>query len=307
VRPAVVAALPSAPGVYRFLDERERVIYVGRATDLRRRVGSYWGDLGDRRHLRRMVPQVAHVQAVECASVHEAAWLERNLLERARPRWNRVRGGLEVPTYLRLTVRAEEVELTVLHAAQPATGDEVFGPYLGGGRSRLAVSGLDRALSLSYAGARRGGFDRDMARLRGVVDGDLASRAGRAVGALKGEPTALSGVREALVEHRTVAARSLAFELAARIDEELDALAWVTSEQRVRVDGAGDADVHGWAGGVLVGFEVRAGRLSRWRQRSETASRARQLVELTPRQWQGFAGAAAELAARLTGVERAAT
>ena len=40
----VVNTLPAAPGVYRFVDERGRALYVGRAVDLRRRVASYWGD-----------------------------------------------------------------------------------------------------------------------------------------------------------------------------------------------------------------------------------------------------------------------
>ena len=44
------ARLPPAPGVYRFRDQAGRVLYVGRAVSLRRRVLSYWGDLGDRRH-----------------------------------------------------------------------------------------------------------------------------------------------------------------------------------------------------------------------------------------------------------------
>src|SRR5579875_2049517 len=85
LRPAAVRRLPSGPGVYRFRDSRDRVLYVGRATALRQRVGSYWSDLRDRRHLRRMVAAVARIEAVACASVHEAAWLERNLLEAAMP------------------------------------------------------------------------------------------------------------------------------------------------------------------------------------------------------------------------------
>jgi excinuclease UvrABC nuclease subunit len=45
----VVARLPSEPGVYRFRDAGGRVLYVGRATALRSRVGSYWSDLRGRR------------------------------------------------------------------------------------------------------------------------------------------------------------------------------------------------------------------------------------------------------------------
>ncbi|MCW2577958.1 MAG: Excinuclease subunit domain protein, partial [Modestobacter sp.] len=86
-RPDAVAALPAAPGVYRFRDDGGRVLYVGRAGELRRRVSSYWGDLRDRRHLRRMMLRVARIEALVCDSAHEAVWAERNLLERSLPPW----------------------------------------------------------------------------------------------------------------------------------------------------------------------------------------------------------------------------
>lgn len=91
-----IARLPAAAGVYRFRGDDGTVLYIGRATTLRSRVASYWSDLREREHLTAMVAAVARVEAVACASVHEAAWLERNLLEARKPRWNRTAGGQEV-------------------------------------------------------------------------------------------------------------------------------------------------------------------------------------------------------------------
>jgi excinuclease ABC subunit C len=136
-----VRQLPSAPGVYRFRDGRGRVLYVGRATELRGRVASYWSDLRDRPHLARMVAAVARVEAVVCDSVHEAAWLERNLLEESLPRWNRTPGGQEVPVYLVLDDGPAKPGLKVTHLPVPG---RIFGPYLGGLRARLALSALHR-------------------------------------------------------------------------------------------------------------------------------------------------------------------
>lgn len=311
-RPAAVAALPAAPGVYRFRDAQGRVVYLGRASDLRSRVGSYWGDLRDRPHLRRMVPQAVAVEAVACASVHEAAWLERNLLERSKPRWNRVRGGLEVPTWIALVERAGTAELRVLHSPDEAPGTRVYGPYLGGGQSRLAAGGLDRVLALSYAGARRGGFDQDMARVRGVADGDLPGRVARAAAVLARDPDAVAWALDALTRRRHEAAAACAFEVAARVQAELEAVAWVTAEQRVigPSDARPAADpsgrpgprvvhLHGYAGGLLVSFEVRDGRLDRWEQAAAGEDRAAPRVAATPEPWRTFAHEAAELAARL--------
>jgi excinuclease ABC subunit C len=137
--PAAVASLPRAPGVYRFRDRHARVLYIGRAVNLRRRVASYWGHLGSRGHLAPMVARIARVQALVCDSEHEAAWLERNLLEHRLPRWNRTAGGQEVPVYMRLDLRPRSAGLKVVHATGASPGVRYFGPYLGGLKVRLAA------------------------------------------------------------------------------------------------------------------------------------------------------------------------
>jgi hypothetical protein len=73
------------PGVYRFRDARGGVLYIGRATALRHRVASYWSDLRERGYPAPMVARVTRIEAVTCDSPHEAAWLERNLLEASLP------------------------------------------------------------------------------------------------------------------------------------------------------------------------------------------------------------------------------
>jgi excinuclease ABC subunit C len=290
----VVAALPNGPGVYRFRSDT-RVLYIGRAVDLRRRVASYWGDLRDRPHLRRMVPAIERVEAVSCDSEHEAAWLERNLLERAKPRWNRTAGGQEVPVQIRLDARAGRLDVVHDH---DATGGRLFGPYLGGLRVRTAVGGLRRVIPLAYAGERLGGFDRDMARVRGVV-ATRASMVDTAVAVLERDPAAGAQVRAELAARRDTAAAALAFELAARIQAELEALDWVLAEQKVTRPTGGDGEVHGWSGGLLVTFEIRAGRVRTWRQRRCGEVEARERVARTPAAWQPFAERNAALAASL--------
>ena len=82
VAPADLAKLPATPGVYLLVDARGRLLYIGRASSLRSRVRSYWSAGLDRPGLRRMVRRVRRVLAGSCVSEHEAALLERTLLER---------------------------------------------------------------------------------------------------------------------------------------------------------------------------------------------------------------------------------
>ena len=115
------AALPLTPGVYRFRDQAGRVLYIGRAVSLRRRVQSYWRDLGERAHLAPMVARIAQVEAVPCDSAHEAAWLERNLLQRRLPPWNRTPGGQEAEVWIRLSTSPRTPGLTVVRLPRLVT------------------------------------------------------------------------------------------------------------------------------------------------------------------------------------------
>jgi excinuclease ABC subunit C len=296
---AAVAGLPGAPGVYRFRDATGRALYIGRATHLRSRVASYWGDLRDRPRLRRMVVQVARIEAVVCASVHEAAWLERNLLEQAKPRWNRVRGGLEVPVCVRLDPVSG---LTVEHWPAAGSAATDFGPYLGGTRARLAVSALDRVLPLRYARTGLDGGMRDMARIRGVAVADRTGFLATITAVLNRQPEEVALLRDQLAEQRDRAAERLAFETAARIRDEIAAVEWIVAEQKVtRLAPGPDHDVAGWSDGLLVRFRVRGGRLTRWEQQPSSYAEARRLLSRTPTEWTDFATHNAELARRLLG------
>ncbi|GGM30685.1 hypothetical protein ACFFX1_46360 [Dactylosporangium sucinum] len=286
--------LPNEPGVYRFRDGRGRVLYVGRATQLRSRVGSYWSDLGDRRHLVRMVAAVAAVEALVCDSVHEAAWLERNVLEHRKPRWNRVRGGMETPVYLGLTDSSAAPGLRLSY--EP----DAFGPYLGSQRVRQALSGLHRIRPLRYTGTRLTGAERAMAEKRGVTAADRTVLAAELAATLARDPEAVGRARADLAALRDQAAATLAFEVAGQIQEELAALDWITAPQRVTSREPGDFTAAGWSDGVLLTLTVRAGRLIDWAQRPCGERAAAPHLAATPGAWAGYAQRNAELAAALT-------
>jgi excinuclease ABC subunit C len=281
--------------VYRFRDDAGRVLYVGRAVDLRRRVGSYWGDLRDRRHLTRMMPRVARIEALVCDSAHEAAWAERNLLERSMPPWNRIAGGLEVPVCIRLETSPAAPRLDVVHAPRPAPGTRHFGPYLGSRKVRAAVSGLQRVHPRPYAAGSASAAQRELARLRGAGDADVRKLSGAITAVLDRDPSAVEAARASLTARRDAAAGALAFEAAARLQDELAALDWVVAPQRVTAPPTeADEDVTGWADDVLVRFRIRGGRLRSWEQR-----RSGRPAGDTAGAWEPFLRRNAELAAVL--------
>ncbi|MEV4267377.1 GIY-YIG nuclease family protein [Kribbella sp. NPDC049584] len=290
-----VRELPTVPGVYRFRDDAGRVLYIGRARNLRRRVQSYWANLGDRPHLARMVRRIARVEGVSCDSEHEAAWLERNLLEHAKPRWNRVEGGAEVVGYIRLATGTRP-GLSFSHTVSGSLPH--FGPYLGGLRIRQAISGLHRVLPLQYTVSGDGSAE-EFGRLFGIGPEDREALARTAIAVLQRDPAAVATLREELVRRRDRASAGQRYEFAAKVQGEIEALDWIVAEQKVAWLEPRDADVYGWADGVLVRFELRAGRMCTWTQRAVARATARERVASTPELWRTFAQRNAELAARL--------
>ena len=303
---ASVAWLPAEPGVYRFRDAQGKVLYIGRAKLLRRRAASYWNDLGRRRRLAPMVARIDRVEAIVCASEHEAAWLERNLLEHQLPRWNRTRGGQEVPAYIRLDERPTAPSLRAVHAAGTDAHARYFGPYLGGDKVRLAVAALHRVLPLAYTGTGLTGAQRDMAATLGVAGADRDRLVQTLTAVFDRDDAAVASVllRPAGTPHP--AAAVVAFEFAARLNTELDAVDWITCPQRVTRPDPHDCDIAGWADGILLRFQMRAGRLCSWTQRACTQEHARRYLDSTPAGGSGPTSPTAtlELAAQLAAPTR---
>ena len=213
-RPADSRCRRPAPGsrAHRFRDQAGRVLYVGRAVSLRRRVLSYGGDLGDRAHLAPMVARIARVEAVICGSAHEAAWLERNLLRPASRRGTAPRrpggGGLDQAQRVPASPAADRRAPACL----PATSV----PYLGGQKVRDAVSGLGRVLPLGYAADGRRVPNATWPGCAAPHPGP--GRAGPGITAvLDRDQAAVASVRAELTARRDAAAAALAFEFAGRL------------------------------------------------------------------------------------------
>ena len=101
-RRSLADGLPSAPGVYAFRSESGEVLYVGKATDLRARVRSYFGN-DDRRKVTALLNESAAVDHWVCPTPIEAAVREVAMIRQHRPRFNRRSKSPEATVWLKLT------------------------------------------------------------------------------------------------------------------------------------------------------------------------------------------------------------
>ena len=85
---SLVSVLPSNPGVYQYFDENGKIIYVGKAKNLKRRVASYFNRVPENGKTRVLVKKIRDIQHIVVSSEEDALLLENNLIKKYQPRYN---------------------------------------------------------------------------------------------------------------------------------------------------------------------------------------------------------------------------
>jgi excinuclease ABC subunit C len=141
-----IAGLPDQPGVYLFKDGGGRILYVGKALSLRKRVGSYRrvGQLSAR--IAQMMRQVAEVDVVRTSSEAEALLLENELIKQHHPRYNVALR--DDKTYPMLKITREPFPRLLVTRRRLADGAQYFGPYTEAALMHQAVAFMRKVFPL---------------------------------------------------------------------------------------------------------------------------------------------------------------
>jgi len=236
---ARASELPAEPGIYRF-EAGDRVLYVGKAVDVRDRVRSYADPRGER--IRRMVDSAARIDFAVTDTETQALLLEANLIKRHQPRYNvRLKDDKSYPLVAVTDHDAPRIEVT----RDPEEGATVFGPFTDKGRVETVIKAIRRIYGLrgcsdhKYEGRDRPCLDYEMGLCSAPCTGEISiddygADVESAIRFLEGETGALA---EPLERRMGAAAETQSFERAAALRDELDAV----------------EAFHGGAGGAVVG------------------------------------------------------
>src|SRR5436190_20134430 len=142
-----VKTLPDAPGVYRMLDMKGNVLYVGKVRSLKKRVAAYAKAGGHIDRIARMIADTAEMLFVTTASETEALLLESNLIKRLKPRYNvSYRDDKSFPNIL---LREDHAFPQLLkHRGAKTTKGIYFGPFASAGAVNRTLNTLQRAFLL---------------------------------------------------------------------------------------------------------------------------------------------------------------
>ncbi len=270
------AELPKEPGVYLFKTARGKVLYVGKAQNLRSRVRSYLSPGGDGRYrVPYLVERSEDIDVLVTANVKDALLLENELIKQHKPTFNvRLRDDKQ---YLALRIDPSDPWPRLLPVRKFARdGAQYFGPYTSSQSMRDAISNLRRIFPLrscrdgtfrDYERRGRPCIEYEMKRCSGPCCG-LVTREAYAetvegtILFLKGESTRLV---EELESKMRAAAEAERFEDAARLRDRITAVERTVERQQIVSEKPIDRDVFGLArrgGEVAVqALLVREGRV----------------------------------------------
>ncbi len=242
--------LPNAPGVYRMLDAKGDVLYVGKAKSLKNRVGSYARGQAHSNRIARMIAETSSMEFVTTATETEALLLEANLIKQLKPRYNvLLRDDKSLP-YILLTADHAAPQLVKHRGARKRKGD-YYGPFASVWAVNRTINALQRAFLLrscndSYFENRtRPCLLFQIKRCSGPCTNEIspdeyASLVGEARAFLSGKSNA---VKQRITEEMQQAAEELEYERAARCRDRLAALSAIQGVQGINTQSVEEADV----------------------------------------------------------------
>lgn len=142
-----ITRAPTAPGCYIMRDARDRVVYVGKAKNLRARVRAYLNETDSRYMIQFLMRRVARIDFLVTNTEKEALLLENSLIKQYKPRYNVKLRDDKTYVSVRVNVKHEFPRVTVTRRLRK-DGSRYFGPYSSAGSARETLRHLQRVFPL---------------------------------------------------------------------------------------------------------------------------------------------------------------
>ena len=242
--------LPSSPGVYRMIDSKGDILYVGKAKNLKKRVVAYTTPERQSNRIRRMISETASMEFVTTHTEAEALLLESNLIKRYRPKYNILLRDDKSFPFILVTAGHDFPQILKHRGAQNKKGD-YFGPFASVWAVNETLAVLQRAFLLRtctdavFANRTRPCLLHQIKRCAAPCVDKVSSEGyqtlvSQAQNFLSGGSQSIQKEFAALMQE---ASDELEFEVAAQYRDRIRALTRVQARQDINMQGIGEADV----------------------------------------------------------------
>ncbi len=247
---SLVRTLDGSPGVYRMLDAEARVLYVGKARNLRARVANYARPSGHSARIARMIDETAQLMFLTTRTETEALLLEQNLIKQLKPRYNvLLRDDKSFPNIL--IAKDHAFPQIRKHRGRRSDKGSYYGPFASAGAVNRTLNQLQKVFLLrnctdsTFESRTRPCLLYQIKRCSApcvgyVTETEYAGLVADAERFLQGKSTA---VQVQLAAEMQAAAESMEFERAAALRDRIRALTAVQSVQGINPRGVAEADV----------------------------------------------------------------
>ena len=245
-----VRQLDTSPGVYRMLDAQARVLYVGKARNLKARVSNYARPTGHSSRIARMISETSQMMFLTTKTETEALLLEQNLIKQLKPRYNvLLRDDKSFPNIL-VTTKHEFPQIKKHRGAKKEKG-AYYGPFASAGAVNKSLNQLQRVFQLRncsdamFETRTRPCLQYQIKRCSGPCVGRISARDYRA--SVKDAQRFLSGksteIQESLASQMAQASEAMEFERAAALRDRIRAMTQVQTNQGINPRTVSEADV----------------------------------------------------------------
>ena len=247
---AYLRTLDASPGVYRMLNAKSEVLYVGKARNLRARVSNYARPSGHSGRIARMISETTEMMFLTTRTETEALLLEQNLIKQLKPRYNvLLRDDKSFPNIL--IAKDHSFPQLKKHRGKKSEKGAYFGPFASAGAVTRTLNQLQKVFLLRnctdamFTGRTRPCLQYQIKRCAGPCVGKISPDAYGTLVAdaerfLQGKTT---DVQANLAAEMARASDEMEFERAAALRDRIKALTQVQSSQSINPQGVAEADV----------------------------------------------------------------
>ena len=245
-----INAIPNSPGIYKFLDEKNKIIYIGKAKNLPKRLLSYASPSGLAIRTQRLISSLKEIEIITTSNEAEALLLEANLIKKFKPRYNVLLKDDKSFPYIQIKLSEEWPQLTKFRGKHNEQ-DAYFGPFASIGSANWTIKMLQKVFQIrvcddhNFNNRRRPCILHQIKRCSAPCTKEISKKdydqsVLECIDFLNGNSRS---IQNKFSKEMETASKNLDFEKAAIFRDRIKSLTYIQSTQQINKNNFLDADV----------------------------------------------------------------